>query len=174
MSAPSPLSPWATRWITIAGALLVLLAANITIAKHENTLATGKTLYLQLAPVDPRSLMQGDYMALRFALQVSAADAAGTPNTHALFTLDEKRRAVSVNALTQASPAPLANQLQVKVRTIGGAPALGPNGFFFQEGHAKDYERAQWGEFRVSAAGDALLVALADTNLQRVGAENKR
>ncbi|XOT97907.1 GDYXXLXY domain-containing protein, partial [Alcaligenes pakistanensis] len=28
----------------------------------------GQTVLLELAPVDPRSLMQGDYMSLNFAL----------------------------------------------------------------------------------------------------------
>ena len=48
-------------------ALLVLLVANGGIWQKEDLIAHGQPLFVPLAPVDPRSLMQGDYMALRFA-----------------------------------------------------------------------------------------------------------
>ena len=49
------------------GLLLALAVANHGIFKRERILSDGRVLLLELAPVDPRSLMQGDYMALRFA-----------------------------------------------------------------------------------------------------------
>ncbi len=53
--------------------LLVLIAVilavmNTAIWQKEQILAEGETVYLKLAPVDPRSLMQGDYMRLRYAI----------------------------------------------------------------------------------------------------------
>ena len=49
--------------------LLALLAGiNFSIWRTEQALASGQEVILELAPVDPRSLMQGDYMALNFAL----------------------------------------------------------------------------------------------------------
>ncbi len=54
--------------IIVAVTLLVILAAvNWAIWDKEGHLAEGEVMYLELAPVDPRSLMQGDYMALNFA-----------------------------------------------------------------------------------------------------------
>src|SRR5690606_10833586 len=50
----------------LAGLLLILAVVNVGIWQRERILATGRTVVLALAPVDPRSLMQGDYMALRF------------------------------------------------------------------------------------------------------------
>ncbi len=55
------------RWTLIAWALTLALAAAGIFGK-ERLLARGDTIYLRLAPVDPRSLMQGDYMALNFAI----------------------------------------------------------------------------------------------------------
>lgn len=49
------------------GLLLALAVANHGIVQRERILSDGRVLLLELAPVDPRSLMQGDYMALRFA-----------------------------------------------------------------------------------------------------------
>ena len=44
----------------------ILVAVNYAIWQKEQLLTHGKTVILALAPVDPRSLMQGDYMRLRF------------------------------------------------------------------------------------------------------------
>ena len=60
----------ATQSRTLLGAavLLVLVAVNWSIVAKERIKTHGERIYLALAPVDPRSLMQGDYMALRFEL----------------------------------------------------------------------------------------------------------
>ena len=60
--------------VVIAAGLLVLAAANWSILLRERLLTEGRVVLLELAPVDPRSLMQGDYMALRFK---AANDALG-------------------------------------------------------------------------------------------------
>ncbi|MEY4484068.1 MAG: hypothetical protein RL693_1520, partial [Verrucomicrobiota bacterium] len=52
-------------WI---GAVVVALACNVLIFQKEQTLANGRQVFLKLAPVDPRSLMQGDYMSLRYEI----------------------------------------------------------------------------------------------------------
>ncbi len=57
------------------GLLLALAVANHGIVQRERILSDGRVLLLELAPVDPRSLMQGDYMALRFAAVDDIRDA---------------------------------------------------------------------------------------------------
>lgn len=47
-------------FVIVAGLALVLGAANYSIGKYERLLAQGRSVILELAPVDPRSLMQGD------------------------------------------------------------------------------------------------------------------
>src|SRR4051812_24712794 len=58
-----------TKWLAAAAALLLLAAVNFVIYSREQLLANGRVVLLELAPVDPRSLMQGDYMALRFQVE---------------------------------------------------------------------------------------------------------
>jgi GDYXXLXY protein len=67
--------------LIIASVALVLLVTNFLIFSKERIIRTGKTIYLELAPVDPGALMQGDYMALRFSL--AGAIAASQSDTHA-------------------------------------------------------------------------------------------
>lgn len=58
-----------TLSVAILGLLLVLTMININVMKFETHLATGDSVLLELAPVDPRGFMQGDYMILRYALE---------------------------------------------------------------------------------------------------------
>ena len=52
--------PAVTIIITLLGLALVLVVMTRNIIKYENHLATGDTVLLALAPVDPRGFMQGD------------------------------------------------------------------------------------------------------------------
>ena len=56
------------RILVAIGALLVLGAVNYSILGKESVKREGVVVYLDLAPRDPRSIMQGDYMTLRFRL----------------------------------------------------------------------------------------------------------
>ena len=60
-------------YIISANMLLVLGFFFFNIIKNESILNDGKTVLLELRPVDPRSIMQGDYMALRFSLGVQTS-----------------------------------------------------------------------------------------------------
>src|SRR5205814_1169989 len=63
--APAEAEPAMTRshLLLALGALLVLGAVNYSIVAKESIKANGEAIYLDLTPIDPRSLVQGDYMA---------------------------------------------------------------------------------------------------------------
>lgn len=63
-----------------AGLLMVLVVVNHGILRRERMLSAGRIVLLELAPADPRSLMQGDYMALRFAVVEDIRDASESPD----------------------------------------------------------------------------------------------
>lgn len=65
-------------FITLVIALAVI---NWSIYQKETLLAEGQVIYLELAPVDPRSLMQGDYMALRFSIASDVQNALKKSST---------------------------------------------------------------------------------------------
>ncbi len=52
-------------WVTVAGQIILLLAF---IGVKENVLRTGATVLLQTVPIDPRSLLQGDYAILDYEI----------------------------------------------------------------------------------------------------------
>lgn len=161
------------RVLLVAALMLVTLAVLVAVRGHEQTLAEGRVVLVELAPVDPRSLMQGDYMALRFAidneLQARTVQ-AGSPvlPSYAVLQLDDEGRA-TLAELSESLPAAAAARVAMRIRQRDGASSIGPNAFFFEEGTAEHYAAARWGEFRVAPNGQALLTHLRDAELQRLG-----
>jgi uncharacterized membrane-anchored protein len=156
-----------TRFVAVAGLLIVLGAVNYSIYGKEGIIRSGEIVYLELAPVDPRSLMQGDYMALRFRLtdEIASSRAAGT--------LEDSLRSVPL-ALDDRRVATLgsanATGLRIRYKIFGyGQVWLGTNAYFFAEGTAERYAPARYGEFRLSReTGEAVLVGLRDENLNQL------
>jgi len=161
------MKPVTLRVLIALGALLVLGAVNFAIVGKERIKRSGEIVYLPLAPVDPRSLVQGDYMALRFAMardieRRDEADKRAVREGQVAFaavTLDDQR--VARMAGTDA-----AATMKLRYRIRGGHVWLGTNAFFFEEGTAERFSGARYGEFRVDReSGEAVLVGLRDDKL---------
>jgi uncharacterized membrane-anchored protein len=145
-----------TRALMLVAGLIVLVAINGSILGKERIKTHGQRIYLELGSVDPRSLMQGDYMALHFRIIDSlSADASGS----AALRVDDRGVATLDPQPTKLSP-------RVRYRVRNGAIWLGTNAYFFEEGTSERYAPAQYGEFRLDRdSGEAVLVGLADENL---------
>jgi len=174
-----------SKYIAVASLILILISVNWLIVGKEKHLAQGRIVYLELAPVDPRSLMQGDYMALRFQLaenlsrvlreksgQDRLSGTLPTTDDYAVVNLDER----GVGTFKDRSTAqPLAaNELLLHYRIRGGEVKLATNAFFFQEGHRHSYEAARYGQFRVDDKGELLLAAMYDKDLNKLGPLEKK
>src|SRR5690606_25902471 len=103
-----------------------------TILVRERHLTDGEIVLLELAPVDPRSLMQGDYMALRFQVEQDAfgfGPAAPAADGHLVVRLDEHRVA---GYRRRDSGAPLAaDERRLRYRVRDGRVKFATNAFFF-------------------------------------------
>lgn len=159
---------WARSW-TLLAAVLVLGALNWAWAGKAWVIENGREVLLPLAPIDPRSLMQGDYMALRFALseqiesarlQQTASGSAADVREGGFGRAPVKLDARGVVELDWGNPTP---ELSLRFRLRQDRVWLGTNAFFFEEGEVERYREARFGVFRVDAhSGEAVLVALAD------------
>lgn len=154
------------RFAIASAIALILIAASYTIWQFERTLADGQIVNIELAPVDPRSLMQGDYMALAFAIDRDLPDDA-EQYKYAWLSLDNQQRA-SLHSVANELPTDPA-LVAVLLRQRDGIVSIGPNAFFFAEGTADVYEQARYGQFRIAGNGKALLTVMLDTELNLLG-----
>lgn len=165
------------RAIVVATLLLILAVVNWAIGQKEHHLAEGEIVYLELAPVDPRSLMQGDYMALNFAIASRIQNATAqqqvengplkASNGDVVVHLDNQHIA-HFKRLDDGTPLH-DEERRLHYRLRNGQVRFATDAFFFQEGHGERYELAHYGQFRVNDQGDPLLVALYDEELNPLG-----
>lgn len=171
--------------IALVSLVIILGLVNWSIASKERHLAEGRIVYLDLAPVDPRSLMQGDYMALRFRLANEVDDAlpktserrrwrhnVNASDGYVVVSLDE-RNIGSFEHLDDGD-ALSKNEILMRYRVRNGAVKLATNAFFFQEGQGEYYQPARYGQFRVDSRGELLLVAMYDKDLNRLGPDENK
>jgi len=160
------------RGLILAGAIAMGSLAVQSITGNEAIIASGRKIYLELAPVDPRSLIQGDYMRLNFAVppQVRRSEAARdiAGRRWAVAAVDARDVAV-IERITSAAPYAVdAGQIVLPMRLSQGRWIVGTDAWFFKEGTAKTWEAARFGIFRVGANGTALLVGMADKDLAEI------
>ncbi len=171
-------SRWATGLIA-ASAVLSLGAINYDVAHKEQVISEGQKIYIRIAPRDPRSLMQGDYMALNFEYPSAVRAALDRPDEasrssqnarHALVVARLNERGIASVERLAGEKESLANgELLLPLKQIDGDWVVVTNAFFFAEGKGSGLNVARFGEFRVLPGGRALLVGLVDENLQPLG-----
>lgn len=147
--------------------VFILLVLGGAVAEKEATLREGHRVRLALDAVDPRSLMQGDYMRLRYQVATTLAEHRPLP-ADALVGLALDESDVATLGVEGERP-----DVQVRSRVRGdlatGTPRIGPDGFFFEEGTQETYSAARFAELRVDSQGEAVLVALLDAELNVLG-----
>jgi uncharacterized membrane-anchored protein len=143
----------------------VLAVVPVLIIQKETTLAEGRTMLLRLIPRDPRSLMQGDYMVLRYAMvgevQHDQLQSKGT----LVVKLDANNVASYVRVHKDE---PLAEGEYLLAYRKRGELRLGAESFMFQEGHANLYATARYGELKVDKKGSSVLAGLCDSDFKPI------
>ncbi|MCB1744984.1 MAG: GDYXXLXY domain-containing protein, partial [Gammaproteobacteria bacterium] len=118
--------------LLVAGLVSALAVANYTIYRKQHILDRGQVILLPLRPVDPRSLMQGDYMVLRYAAEVMP-DQARRDRMPArggvVLELDGNRVARFVRADDGSALAPGQVRLRYKLKPKSGELRYGAESF---------------------------------------------
>ena len=141
--------------------LMVFGVTNGMIAHKEATIRNGTTMYLELGPRDPRSLMQGDYMALRYNLDNVQPSSDWRGKFVVSLNDDTVAEIVRVHDDEELSEG---EHLLRYTRGSRGT-RIGTDSFFFQEGHGKHYANARYGELKVSRSGESVLIGLRNADL---------
>jgi uncharacterized membrane-anchored protein len=147
--------------------LLILVLINYQSYQREQLALKGRVILLKLAPIDPRSLIQGDYMRLRYALAQDIENQTDLERGQVVVRIDSNNVAHYVRI--DDSDTPLAEDEILLPFRRDYTVYVGPRSFFFQEGHAQYYDDAEYGEFRISESGSILLVGLRDASFKPLG-----
>ena len=148
---------------------LVLSVPAYMIVVKERILFGGTTMLLELAPRDPRSLIQGDYMALNYKLSETLRQQLIEKSLRGRVVVQLDEHAVARFARIQDSSRPLEDgEHLLRFRKRGSMVRIATDAYFFQEGHADVYTSARYGELKVGSAGDAVLVGLRDEEFAEI------
>ena len=175
--------------IGLVGVFLIALlgAVNYKVQQFEDVLATGKPVVLKIAPADPRSLMQGDYMVLNYAIlselqqsQFSSESNESNETTgidelspsgkkaYILVHLDKNHVATLCEAQSEI-PTDFKHctpNVYLPIRYNGSwLPKLPSQDYFFAEGKGEYYAQAEYAEYRFKD-GILLLARLLDKDLK--------
>lgn len=150
-----------------------VVVSNALVWQNEQILDKGQSFILELVPVDPRSLMQGDYMQLRYQAIYQAEITLEQHNP-----TDELPHQAYI--LLKQDPQGVAQFCRVDIDEPTDFGDCQPNlyfpfkpesnryagkQFFFDEQQAEHYQQAKYGEFRFKD-GKVLLWRLLDQNRQ--------
>lgn len=158
------------KWFFLLGCVLAGFLGGYAL-NTQRALQTAKTVYLKIEPVDPRALLSGDYMQLRYdferpylakqgqtlVLQVGENNVLQLP---AAAQKEEDKTAQMQNVPDKAAK----EQPQtVSIKTLGPGYRV-PHQFYFQEGTGKKYQNAAYAKAAVLPNGSILLLGLTDEN----------
>ena len=149
------------------GALGIAALFGSQILTLEEIKTEGQTVLLDLRPADPRALMMGDFMALRYAEEVQRDlpdDLA--PSGQFVLTLDENR--VGRFSRVAGGEDLLDGEVRINYIKQRWGVTFGAPRFYFQNGTAETYEQADYGIFKIAPSGRAILVGLADEDFKKI------
>jgi uncharacterized membrane-anchored protein/uncharacterized membrane protein len=151
-------------WLIAVVVVLQLAMLGAQIGRSEKLLAEGQSIKLELAPIDPRSLLQGDYVRLRFDISEpptqwehehdyrAKISVVLTPDSNGVYRLKSVRK--PGEGLQQG-------EVAINGRYEHSGIIYGLESYFVPEGTGLEVERtAKFAEVKVAASGDAILVRL--------------
>lgn len=156
------------KWLSVLTVIVLQLAIiGVQVGKSEALLAEGETVRLELRPVDPRSLLQGDYVILRYS--ISSLELKPEPNMNEKVSVGLVQNENGIYEYSgsfvkgRAEEASLGKaDVWITGRYKGdGQIEYGIENYFVSEGTGRELEgKAKYANVKVSESGDAILLSL--------------
>lgn len=157
------------KWLLIINLIVVLGLFHRSLSQKETMLAHGQLVLLKLAPVDPRSLLQGDYMRLNYEItDNNFFDEKIPPKGYCIIKLNEKGIAEKIRIQPNQTPLNKGEYLLKYTANKYNDMHIGAESYFFQEGEGKKFEKAIYGGIKIDSNGNTLLTGLYNKNLKKI------
>ncbi len=166
-----------------AGTLAIAVSTVGTLAfvavaarAHQAAIDHGELVIAPLAPVDPRSLMQGDYLRIAFAVPRAAPDRAAArmfeappDRVQVVVRLDARHVATLLRwRLPGEALAPDQRALDLRPGDVPGNAVIGTDQWFIPEGQGARYAAARYARLRVTPAGMVQMTGVMDAELRPI------
>jgi len=165
------------RNIIVVVVLMAIIAwVNLTIYQKDSVLSQGRVVLLEIKPIDPRSLLQGDYMIFDYEIAkqalagVTRNDLAKVDSKGAMVVRLDANNIASFDRFSSGGKLQ-GDEVLITYQKIGACNQLTcddwkisvtPNTFFFQEGRDKIYANAKYVIARSDGKGGFMIEGLAD------------
>lgn len=157
------------KWLIILLNLTLLLAYfNWSVFKKEELLKDGQLVLLKLAPVDPRSLMQGDYMTLRYEISENIDTKKISKRGYCIVKLNKQGVAEKVRYQKEVTPLNSGEYLIQYNAPDSWNINIGAESYFFEEGQAEKFDKAAYGGVKIDKNGNSILIGLYNKNLKLI------
>jgi len=145
------------------------------VAQKEALRRNGQTVFLALAPVDPRSPFQGDYMALNYEImnqlnhdRFDSTKPKQPTSGVVVIQIDSQNVGRFVRFHQEETLSP--GEHLLKFHHNDWRAVIGAESYFIPEGSGPSFEHATFGELKVEPDGTPLLIALCDKDRHRLNA----
>ncbi len=152
------------NWLMLGFGVLIVGLLNFGVVQKEQVIADGTSVYLELRPVDPRSLLQGDFMRLGFEVENDLSSSIEGKKIRSGFAIVKQDANGVAQFVRLDDGSKLADdEFAVHFTKTSSRPTLVPNSFLFQEGEGSDFESAKYAVLIYGAdRRDYVLRGLAD------------
>lgn len=151
------------NYLILLNLVIVLMMFNLSVLDKESTLENGDLVLMKLAPADPRSLMQGDYMRLDY--EITRQIRSRNHSKRGFVVVERNEFGVAQFKRIQPKITPKYKKEFLIPYTSDGSSSqfnIGAESYFFQEGTGKKFEAAQYGGLRLDKNGKSVLEGLYD------------
>lgn len=150
--------------IFILNFILISIFFFFSIYKEESY-KKENTIILELAPKDPRSLMQGDYMTLNYQMrnEFNTANPSYYDSSKIFIIIETDNKGVS--HYSGLSPNLIKNS--IKVKDIYDFD-IGAKTFFIKEGSSNHYDKAKYAKLYLLKSGKVRIYKLLDENFKEL------
>ena len=147
--------------------LLLMIVFGYSVIKEEKNLKKA-TFYIKTVPVDPRSLIQGDYMVLNYDIAESARMEIGNIRKgYIRIKINDLKIAEFIRIDEEYLP-PSNNEISIQFQKNGSNIDIGVNSYLFQEGTGNKFQKAQYTEVIELKNGKLRLKNLLDKDFIKI------
>ena len=179
-TTPARQHPTALIGLAVIAIFTVILGRiNIGAYNLYSAFRDAPEVLFPLAPRDPRSLIQGDYMRLNYDQSIfpDTPTALASPLSGSIILRLDENRVARFERFAQTKNTQLTdniandtNLIRVKYTRRKGSASLiiVPSSYFFQEGEGQRLANARFAVVKITTEGDARLIGLTDGEFNRL------